>query len=53
MPRFASVANVNSYTRRAGGIETSTPATTPAIEILTRSGATILTRAGATVVARS
>lgn len=24
MPRFASVANVNSYTRRAGGIETST-----------------------------
>jgi hypothetical protein len=31
----------------------STPATTPAVEILTRSGATILTRAGATVVARS
>jgi hypothetical protein len=25
MPRFASVANVNSYTRRAGGIETSSP----------------------------
>jgi hypothetical protein len=35
-----------------GAAATSTPATTPAIEILTRSGATILTRAGATVVAR-
>jgi hypothetical protein len=38
---------------RFRGVISLSPAVTPAVEILTRSGATILTRAGDTVVARS